>query len=173
MVAAYHAPDVPAAAARERNATMFGFFVGAACLVGLAAVARGHHHHHHGFGHHGFGHRRGFGGRFFLRRVLERLDTTPGQEKVIREAIHDLRDEAWSLRSEVRRTRGDIAQALRGPELDRAVLDRVFAKHDEVIEKLRVSVLTSVDKVHSTLDEQQRRRLADMIESGPCGLAGC
>jgi hypothetical protein len=153
---------------------MFGFFIGAACLVGLAAVARGHRHHHYGyggFGHHG--HRRGFGGRFFFRRVLERLDTTPGQEKLIREAIHDLRDEAFSLRSEVRRTRGDIAEALRGPQLDRAVLDRVFAKHDEVIEKLRVSVLTSVDKVHSTLDEQQRRRLADMIESGPCGLAGC
>jgi len=156
---------------------MFGFFIGAACLVGLAAVARGHRHHHYGyggFGHHGHhGHRRGFGGRFFFRRVLERLDTTPGQEKVIREAIHDLRDEAGSLRSEVRRTRGDLAQALRGPELDRAVLDRVFAKHDEVIEKLRVSLLTSADKVHSTLDEQQRKRLADMIESGPWGLAGC
>ena len=149
---------------------MFGFFIGAACLVGLAAVARSRHHHHYGFGH---GYRRGFGGRFFFRRLLERLDTTPGQEKVIREAIHDLREEASSLRGEVRGTRGEIAQALRAPELDRVLLDRVFAKHDELIEKLRASLLTSADKVHSTLDEQQRKRLADMIESGPWGLAGC
>jgi Spy/CpxP family protein refolding chaperone len=150
---------------------MFGFFIGAACLVGLAAVAR--RRHHYGFGGHYRGHRRGFGGRFFFRRILERLDTTPGQEKVIREAMHDLREEASGLRTEVRSTRGEIAEALRAPELDRALLDRVFAKHDEVIEKLRASVLTSADKVHSTLDEQQRKQLADMIESGPWGVVGC
>jgi hypothetical protein len=154
---------------------MLGFFIGAACLVGLAAVARGRHHRHHGcYGghHHGFG-RRGFGARFFFRRILERLDTTPGQEKVIREAIHDLQDEAYGLRRDVRATRSEIADALRAPELDKALLDRVFAKHDEVIEKLRASVVSSADRVHSTLDEQQRKRLADMIESGPWGLAGC
>jgi hypothetical protein len=154
---------------------MLGFFIGAACLVGLAAVARGRHHRHHGcYGghHHGFG-RRGFGARFFFRRILERLDTTPGQEKVIREAIHDLQDEAYGLRRDIRATRSEIADALRAPELDKALLDRVFAKHDEVIEKLRASVVSSADRVHSTLDEQQRKRLADMIESGPFGLAGC
>ncbi|HYQ15709.1 MAG TPA: periplasmic heavy metal sensor [Polyangiaceae bacterium] len=152
---------------------MFGFFIGAACLVGFAAVARGRHRHHgHGGWHHGRGHR-GFGKRFFFRRILERLDTTPGQEKVIREAINDLQEEAYSLRSEVRGTRGEIAEALRAPELDKALLDRVFAKHDEVIEKLRASLLSSADRVHSTLDEQQRKQLADMIEKGPWGYAGC
>lgn len=152
---------------------MFGFFVGAACLVGLGAMIRSGRRRRHAYGGFGHGHRRGFGGRFFLRRALERLDTTPGQEKVIREAIHDLREEAFSLRREVRGTRSEIADALRAPELDRALLDRVFAKHDELIEKLRASLLASTDKVHSTLDEQQRRRLADMIESGPWGMAGC
>jgi Spy/CpxP family protein refolding chaperone len=159
---------------------MLGFFIGAACLVGLASVARRHHHYyagcHDGFHHGGFHHggwRRGFGPRFLLRRFLERLDTTPGQEKVIREAIHDLREEAAGLRREVRGTRNDIAEALRAPELDKAQLDRVFAKHDELIEKLRASLVSSADRVHSTLDEEQRKRLADMIESGPWGLAGC
>jgi len=155
---------------------MLGFFIGTACLVGLAAVARGHHRHHHGgwYGghHHGFGYR-GFGPRFFLRRVLMRLDTTPGQEKVIREAIHDLQDEAYTVRRDVRGTRRELADALRAPELDKALLDRVFAKHDEVIEKLRASFVNSADRVHATLDEQQRKRLADMIEGGPWGLAGC
>ena len=119
---------------------MFGFFIGAACLVGLTAVARRRHHHHNGYGGFHDGHRWGRGGRFFFRRILERLDTTPGQEKVIREAIHDLQEETWSLRGEVRGTRGEIAAALRAPELDRALLDQVFAKHDELLEKLRASL---------------------------------
>jgi len=155
---------------------MFGFFIGAACLFGLAAVAR-RGRRHFGYGHggcHGGHHgRRGWGPRFFFHRVLDRLDTTPGQEKVIREAIHDFKEEAGSLRSEVRSTRSEIAQALRTPELDRALIDRVFAKHDEVIEKLRASLLATADKVHGTLDERQRKQLADMIEAGPFGYAGC
>jgi len=152
---------------------MFGFFVGTACLLGFTALARrGHRHHFYGHGGCHGGHR-GRGGRFFFHRALQRLDTTPGQEKVIREAISDLKEEAWNLKSEVRGTRSELAQAIRAPELDKAVVDRVFAKHDEVIEKLRASFLRSAEQVHGTLDERQRKQLADMIESGPWGYAGC
>lgn len=153
---------------------MFGFFVGTACLIGLVAVARHGRHRHwgaHGLHHGGYGRR--FGGRFFLHRILDRLDTTPGQEKVIREAIHDFKEEAWSLRREVRGTRSDLADALRAPELDKAALDRVFGKHDELIEKLRASLVATADRVHGTLDERQRKELADIVESGPWGYAGC
>ena len=150
---------------------MFGFFIGTACLIGFVALARrgrryGWHGHH---GCHGHGH----GRRFWFHRILGRLDTTPGQEKVIRSAVHDFTEEAWGLRSEVRGTRSEIAAALRGPELDKAQLDRVFAKHDELIEKLRAAVLRTADQVHGTLDDRQRKQLADMIESGPWGYAGC
>jgi Spy/CpxP family protein refolding chaperone len=154
---------------------MFGFFIGTACLLGFAALARRGRRHHffgHGYGHGCHG-RRGMGGRFFFRRVLERLDTTPGQEKVIREAISDFKEEAWGLRAEVRGTRSELAQAIRAPELDKALIDRVFAKHDEVIEKLRSLTLRATEQVHGTLDERQRKQLADMIESGPWGYAGC
>lgn len=138
---------------------MFGFFIGAACLIGLVVVARRGRRHY-------FGHGRGRG-RYFFHRVLDRLDTTPGQEKVIRSALHDLKQQAWDLRGEAKQTRSEIAAALRTPELDKALLDRVFAKHDELIEKLRASALHAADQVHGTLDEQQRRKLADLIESGP------
>jgi uncharacterized membrane protein len=141
---------------------MFGFFIGTACLIGLVVVARRGRGRGHYFGHHGRGR-----GRYFFHRALDRLDTTPGQEKVIRSALHDLKQQAWDLRSEVKQTRSEIAAALRTPELDKALLDRVFAKHDEVIEKLRASVLHAAEQVHGTLDEQQRRKLADLIESGP------
>lgn len=146
---------------------MLGFFVGTACLIGFIAVAR------RGRRHYGFHHGRRFGGRFLLHRVLDRLDTTPGQEKVIREALHGLADEAWTLRRDVKATRSDIASALRAPELDRSALDRVFAKHDELIEKLRSSALSAADQVHGTLDDRQREKLADIIERGPWGYAGC
>lgn len=145
---------------------MFGFFVGTACLIGLWVVARGGHGHGHGWrGRHGFG------GRYVLRRVLERLDTTPGQEKVIRSALDELREEARDLRGEARATRGDLATALRADELDRDAIDRVFAKHDELLERLRASLLRSVEQVHGTLDDRQRRELADMLEAGAWGRA--
>jgi Spy/CpxP family protein refolding chaperone len=146
---------------------MFGFLVGTACLIGLFAVARhGRRRYWSRRGHHGA---YGNGGHYFFHRVLDRLDTTPGQEKVIRSALHDLKQEASSLRAEVKSTRGELAAALRAPELDKAALDHVFAKHDELIEKLRASLVHAADQVHGTLDEQQRRKLADMIESGPWG----
>jgi len=154
---------------------MFGFFIGTACLIGFAALARrGHRHHfygHHGW-HGGCHGRRGMRGHF-VHRILGRLETTPGQEKVIREAISDLKEEAWGLRGEVRGTRSEVAQAIRAPELDKALIERVFAKHDEVIAKLRASLLRTAEQVHGTLDERQRKQLADMIESGPWGYAGC
>jgi uncharacterized membrane protein len=144
---------------------MLGFLFGTACLVGLFWVARrdrfGHRHH------------RDWGARYFLHRVLDRLDTTPGQEKVIRSALHDLRQEAYDLRGEAKRTRGEIAAALRAPELDKALLEQVFAQHDELIDKLRGSLLHAADQVHGTLDEQQRRKLADLIESGPPWARAC
>ena len=153
---------------------MFGFFIGTACLIGFAALARrGHRHHfygHHGW--HGGCHGRRMRGHF-VHRILGRLETTPGQEKVIREAISDLKEEAWGLRGEVRGTRSEVAQAIRAPELDKALIERVFAKHDEVIAKLRASLLRTAEQIHGTLDERQRKQLADMIESGPWGYAGC
>jgi hypothetical protein len=150
---------------------MLGFFIGAVCLVGLIVVARRGRRFHGRGGWHG---RRGFGGRYFFHRMLDRLDTTPGQEKVIRSAIHDLGEEASGLRREVHATRGEIAAALRAPELDKALLDHVFAKHDELLERLRASLLRSAEQVHATLDEQQRKQLADLIESGPWGgYAAC
>jgi uncharacterized membrane protein len=146
---------------------MFGFFVGTACLIGLVAVARSGHHRR------GWGRRGGFGGRWFLRRALQRLDTTPAQEKVIREALHDLKEDAAGLRQEMRGTKAELAQALRAPDLDKESIDRVFTKHDELLEKLRASFMDAAERVHTTLDSQQRQQLADMIESGPRRYAGC
>jgi len=146
---------------------MFGFLFGTACLLGLTATfARRHHDRGCYGGHRGRGFRHG-GGRFILNRLLERLDTTPGQEKVIREAVDTLMEDVHEARSELYGTRADVAQAIRGETLDRGAIDGVFERHDLVIERVRQNALDSFSKVHETLDERQRKILAELIEAGP------
>lgn len=147
---------------------MFGFLFGTACLLGLTATFARHRHrgHHCSGGYRGRGFRSGRG-RFVLNRLLDRLDTTPGQEKVIREAVDTLMDDVRDARSELHATRADVARAIRGESLDRGAIDDVFERHDRVIERVRQNALDSFSKVHETLDERQRRTLAELIEAGP------
>ena len=117
---------------------MFGFLFGTACLLGLTATfARNRHEGHHCSGGHrgrGFRSRRG---RFVLNRLLDRLDTTPGQEKVIREAVDTLMEDVHEARGELHATRADVAQAIRSETLDRGAIDGVFERHDRVCVKTR------------------------------------
>jgi len=146
---------------------MFGFLFGTACLLGLTATfAHRHDRHHCSNGHRGRGFRFGRG-RFVLNRLLDRLDTTPGQEKVIREAVDTLLEDVQDARSELHATRSDVARAIRGEALDRGAVEGVFERHDRVIERVRQNALDSFGKVHETLDERQRRILAELIEAGP------
>jgi len=148
---------------------MFGFLFGTACLLGLTATFARHRHegrHCRGGRSHGF---RGGRGRFFLNRLLDRLDTTPGQEKVIREAVDQLMDDVRTARGDFRGTRTQVAQAVRGETLDRGAIDGVFESHDQVIDRVRKNAVEAFSKVHETLDERQRKILADIIESGPFG----
>ena len=146
---------------------MFGILFGTACLLGLTATFARHRHdgnHCRGGRGHGF---RGARGRFVLNRLLDRLDTTPGQEKVIREAVDTLMEDVHSARGDFRGTRTQIAEAIRREALDRVAIEGVFASHDVVINRVRQNALAAFTKVHETLDQRQRKILAEMIESGP------
>ena len=147
---------------------MFGFLFGTACLLGLTATfARSRHEGHHcSGGHRGRGFRFGRG-RFILNRLLDRLDTTPGQEKVIREAVDTVLEDVHEARAELHATRADVARAIRSETLDRGAIDGVFERHDQVIDRVRQNALDSFGKVHETLDDRQRRILAELIEAGP------
>jgi len=102
-----------------------------------------------------------------MNRLMDRLDTTPGQEKVIREAFEAMMENVHEARGEFRGTRADIAQAIRGESLDRGAIEGVFERHDVVIDRVRQNALDTFAKVHETLDERQRKILAELIESGP------
>ena len=104
-----------------------------------------------------------------MRGLFQRLDTSPGQEKVIREAFEELRRSAGDLREEGRHTRTDVAKAVKSASFDETVMGELFARHDTHLEKMRKDVVGAVGKVHAVLDERQRDTLAQLIERGPFG----
>lgn len=167
---------------------MLGILLGTACLIGLIKVARmgrgygwrgghcggggygyghgwgGHHHHGHGRGRWGGGDGFGFGRNMFLRGLFERLDTTPGQEKVIAAALEDV----WST---MRQARGewtdttDLAILLTGETFDVTAAEGLSGKADASFAKVRVSVVEAMRKVHEALDSRQRQMLADFLRA--------
>jgi Spy/CpxP family protein refolding chaperone len=161
---------------------MFGFLIGTACLIGLIKVAR-HGRGGCGYGysgggscggsegyegrHGGFGRRGGWGPRMFLRGAFERLDTTPGQEKVIVQAIDELKEIFAKARGDFKGTRQDFANVIRGETLDEASVADIFMKHDTTISETRRAAVESLRKIHDALTEKQRAQVADFLEKGP------
>jgi hypothetical protein len=178
----------------ERDNVMIGCVLIAAGTVGLIRLAHlrrygcggpcgggwhgGWHHHRHGHHGHGDGDHggpfgpgagrgRGFGRRFVLRGILDRIEASPAQERVIVAAADEFHDEVHKVRGELRKSRGEVADAFRKPTFDGVLLGELFARHDTSIEGLRKAFVGLTAKVHDALDEKQRSRLADIIESGP------
>jgi Spy/CpxP family protein refolding chaperone len=146
---------------------MLGFLFGTACLIGLFKLARGGCGYGHGrFGGWG-GHRRhGFRrGGWILRGLFERLETTPGQEKVILEAIDDVRTAASKVREDTEGARRDVAEAMRGAHFDQEKVRDVFARFDVKTEDVKKAAMAGLGKIHEALDEKQRAELADVLAS--------
>jgi Heavy-metal resistance len=168
---------------------MLGFFVGTVCLFGLIKTLwRGgygrsrcggrydamecgsrdswrHSHYRHS-------HHEGRGGwndpstRWMLRSLFERLDTTPGQEKVIMQALDQLRGRGREARDAMHATGPDAARAFRGERFDEAAMADAFAKHDAALESMQKALFEALAKSHEALDERQRHVVADMLERG-------
>jgi len=108
------------------------------------------------------------GKRFFIRSVLSHVDATPAQERAIGAAFEEFRGDMKKLGGgETRRSRQEIADALRQPTFDGVVLGEQFARHDTVIEGARKAFVGLVARVHDTLEPEQRTRLAKLVERGP------
>ena len=108
-----------------------------------------------------------FGAGFFVRALAERLDATPAQEKVIRDATDEFRETASKLRGEGRKTRDEIASTFRKGHFDEVLFGEVFARHDRAIEEVRKAFIGMGARIHDALDERQREQLAELIEQGP------
>lgn len=108
----------------------------------------------------------GMGARLGLRWLFEQLDTTPGQEKVIKEAASGVMAALRTAREELLSTRGRLADALRGESFDHEAIADAWVKHDKSLEETRLRLVTALQHVHEALDDTQRRQLAEMIEEG-------
>ncbi len=159
---------------------MFGFLIGTACVAGLAMMARARHHGFHGgcghddFGGHGFGghrgFRRGFGGprgfgRRMLYRILDRLDTSPGQDKAILGAIDDFRETAREARRDLPDVRKQIADAMRAEAFDEQAFTAIFDEPLARLTRLRDELTKTAATIHDTLTPKQRERLSDVVAS--------
>lgn len=132
------------------------------------------------FGHDGWRGRHGgfrgpFAGRgrgFLLRGFFERLDTTPGQEKVILAALDELETAGRGVKDDVRGARSELATALRGESFDEIALGGATARIEGAVDSLRKAGIDAFAKIHGALDERQRGLLADWIERSPGGFGG-
>lgn len=174
---------------------MFGFFIGIACLWGLVRVVRGGGcGYRSGYGRwrggscgggwgggrrprrrgyddddfDGFDDDRGGPGRaFFMRAMFERLDTSPAQEKDIRAAVGEVMDAGRSLKNDVKSSRKHVADAFRTDDFNEELMAALLTRHDERIDELRRAMVGGLAKVHGTLDADQRKQLARLLERGP------
>jgi hypothetical protein len=101
-----------------------------------------------------------------LRGLFARLETTPGQERVIVTALDELRENRRVIRDEMRATRGDLSRAVAGGLIDDNTLEDAFARHDRLLAQLRVGFVEALKKVTEVLDEPQRKQLARWLEGG-------
>jgi Spy/CpxP family protein refolding chaperone len=149
---------------------MLGFFIGAACVAGLAMMAGRHRNHcGHGYGHAGHhgcgGGRFGHGRTFFrrgLRRIFERLDTSPGQEKTILHEIDTLRERMRAAGENVRGAREKIAEAFRQESLDEQAAAALFDAPLDELKAVRDEIARALSIIHETLTPEQRERLSRM-----------
>ncbi len=146
---------------------MFGFIFGTVCLIALVKVVRG-------------GRRWGYGGgwgqdagrRWMLRRLFQRLDTTPGQEKVITETFDELQEKARAIREELFRARQTFARSVRGEHFDTESVREQFEKQQSAFEELKKVAIAGMQKIHEALTPEQRAVAGDLLEFGPRGFGG-
>jgi hypothetical protein len=137
------------------------------------------HHHHRDFsggwgGDHendpfvlGQGRHRG-GRGFVMGAILDHVRATPVQERAVRAAFEEFRQEVKRFGGgEARTLRQDVSSVLRKPAFDEVFLGELFARHDRGIEGVRRAFVGLMAKVHDALDDEQRGRLAELLEKGP------
>jgi hypothetical protein len=143
---------------------MFGVLIGVVSAIGFFKVLR--------WGRRGYGWRGGGRRRWVMRRLFERLDTTPGQEKVIEAAADNVERAARKVREDFFTSRTDIAGAFRGENFDTAKLDERFAAHQAAVDDVKKAIREGMQSIHEALNPDQRKAVADLIEFGPRGMHG-
>ena len=108
--------------------------------------------------------RSGFGraaGEAFKRGL--RVDED--QEDIIDHAFADLQATLRDVGGSLKDSRGDLAAAFGGEEVDDGALDAIFSRHDEDIARARHEIVSALKQIHAVLDPDQRGRASDWLGS--------
>lgn len=158
---------------------MVGFLVGTVCLVGLVGLSRGGRRCGHGGWHHHPGHwedgprggrrgwrgaqRRGAMGRAMGEVFKRRLHVDEDQEGIVDHALADLRETLTGFGEVLRDSRGELAKAFAGDEVDEAAIASVWARHDEELATTRREAVSALKQIHAVLDPEQRATAAEWL----------
>lgn len=142
---------------------MFGFVVGSASLVALIVMLKRD---------------RKCGGRSFrgggplswgLRKLFRELDTTPGQEKVIRSEADAVAGRLRQWKGQMQQFRRQAAVAFEQEVYDGAAALRDLAgtddgvHEDDPVQVVTAQINSALANVHAVLEPDQRRRMAKLI----------
>jgi Spy/CpxP family protein refolding chaperone len=133
---------------------MFGFVIAAGSLAGLIYLSR---HGRHGRGPRGYG----------MRWLFRRLDASPGQERVIRNALDEAYSIGTNLREQSRQAKPELAEILASGQFSE---ERVQSWLEARIGDFRTQLpkfTAEMAKVHEVLDDRQRRMLGDFLTRTP------
>lgn len=151
---------------------MFGLIVGSIGAYGLYRTLRGGGHcgRHGGPMGRGFdrGYGRGFGGGFGgggfvrgpLRWAFERLDTGPGQERVIKQAVEALWSQKRQMKDQASRLRSELGELMTGESLDEQKISDMRQSLSRDLETAMDAVEKQLRVVFDVLEPQQRQELA-------------
>jgi len=104
--------------------------------------------------------------------ALKRLHARPEQERVIREAVWDMRVAGGKFVRDTRDARTDLAELLRDEDFDDEGMHAWFSEREEQLEKLKPRLAHGMKQIHRTLDSAQREKLSRLLEAGPPNLFG-
>jgi len=107
------------------------------------------------------------GARRWLEALFERLDTSPRQERTILEAMDKFWDHLTEGRGELSAVRKQVAQVLASDQLDEGALSAALERVEDLIAKTKQELASVLTEVHSSLDSEQRKELADILSAGP------
>ncbi len=169
-------------AAKMAFSCRHGYAHGDGC--GHGGWQRRHHRHHGGWQHRRYGSEqdweddvRGYGGGWRgpvgrsmglggLWGIAEQLELTPSQRDTVKQALRELKDKVRGMRSELGRSREDVARVMRSEDFDVDILGDLFSRHDDVMREMREEVTGALGRIHAVLDDVQRERLGRILAKG-------
>ena len=117
-------------------------------------------------GEEGFGGFGGFGVRRPLRFLAHKLELDEKQIVQLARILDQLKTERAQAAVDDRRTLAEFADALAGEEFDSSKAAAAGDRRVQSNQRLRATLLQSLEQIHAMLNPEQRARLAHLIRTG-------